>query len=1537
MEKILGLDLGTNSIGWAIINAEFNADGKINNYKGIDDCGVRIFPEGVEPDTIGQGEKEKSKNATRREKRQTRRHFYRKRLRKIKLLEILIEQKMCPLSIEELKKWKNWDKKLKSEAKVFPHNIEFNNWIKQNPYELRYRALQEKLTLYEIGRVFYHLIQRRGFLSNRKGKEESTIFTKGKPEENIMPINITKEAIKNSTLGIYLYSILHRLGEPFKIIKDSNDVEIRARGRYTLRDMYIDEFEKIWQKQSEYYGLDKINVKSKRIRELKGSIEGKRNKRKIENLIKKYGKENIKVIKKGKGQAFQVVTTEYISLKKVLGGDIQIKSNNNEDASIQFKSNNSVLFWQRPLRSQKGLLANCRFEDNLPVINSKGEFVISKGGNIQTYSKKPCPLSHPEFELFRAYQFVNNIYYGKNQKLTTEQKSIVIELINNKDKSFDFIEIPKKLKLTYEKFNYDDDFKVPGNPTIKQLYPLFNINTWEEHYEEIWHCFYFYEDDDKLYEKLKKDFNYSDNIEKIKKVRLKEGYCNVSLKAIRNILPFLKKGYQYDKAVILGGVKNAFGKRWENFKDFHQEIEDDVMAMLKDNNKQGEAVEKIKDILSLPSKQYGFIKNDPFFTRLYHNTQEVEQKDLLMDMVPKVENLRNPIVQQGLNETRRLVNELIRKYKKSEGNNFYFRRIHIEMGRDLRNNKMKRQEIGFKIRDNEAKNNEARNRLAEFGLQPSRNNIQKFLMYKEIEDKAGKAQCPYTGKTISINQLFGTDNIIQIEHIIPYSISLDDSFANKTLCEAHFNNMKGEKTPYEFFNENFDPNIWGATSWEEIESRAFHILPYPKAKRFSSKKKFEISSFIERQLNDSRYIARKSVEMLSNICHDVRVMPGALTAELRHLWGLNNILQPIKNVDKLKFTINDENTRPYYVVIDENNDIINLYPQLNNKPITSPNEILIAGNILRNKFTEKYCRIDIDNIDLPDGKYWAKFKITENINLTPKFISKPQTDENSIAFRGKIEKGIFKNDTAGNYKINLADGVYWAKFKVINKKFEKPKKDNQPKTTRNQVSLFGNVSNGIFHCYIYQCYTNIPDGKYWIVLDLAPDEIEFIRAVNQIPEVSANQIVITATIDEVGKLVADVDKEFIKNTNQQSGKFYAVIELESDDSEFFRIENQIPEIEKGQKVVEGNIWVDKYTGEIKFDPKKNRDDHRHHVIDAITIALTEQGFLQRLSTYNAQRKDKERGKLDSTENFPEPWLNFYIDAKNAANSIIVSHKKNVKTLTKNKKGFSVRGQLHKENIFGKRHAPGQNERYHRRTKITELEDNKDIAKVVDTTIQKIIINHLRDNCNVDVNNPKGFKVPKDAFYRDGKWQIFLPNKNGEQVPVKKVRKKEVISNAMQLKTDINQYVNPRNNHHVLIYKDNNGNLKEDVVTFWTVIERKNQNQPVYQLPSDGKEIVTTLQENDMFLLGMGEDEINAINWGSLNKFLLSQYLYRVQKIAGGSYFMEFCFRHHLDSRPDKLAKADYIYIKNFGTGITGWYTYNPIKVEVDYLGDLKLK
>ena len=284
MGRILGLDLGTNSIGWAIVEGNINSEGQVSEYHSILDSGVRIFPEGLEPDTIGKGQNEKSRNAKRREFRQKRRQFYRKRLRKIKLLEILIEKNMCPLKMEDLNKWKIYHKDSSNNKREFPNSTEFHDWLKLNPYELRKKAINEDISLEELGRILYHLIQRRGFVSSRKEKDSDTgALYKGKDDK--VGISETQDKMQDKLLGEYLYSIIPTTGEPYKEFRDEDGKILRARSRYTLRDMYIEELFHIWERQATHLKLNDQKVVHKKGRILEGSISSKRNKEKINSLI----------------------------------------------------------------------------------------------------------------------------------------------------------------------------------------------------------------------------------------------------------------------------------------------------------------------------------------------------------------------------------------------------------------------------------------------------------------------------------------------------------------------------------------------------------------------------------------------------------------------------------------------------------------------------------------------------------------------------------------------------------------------------------------------------------------------------------------------------------------------------------------------------------------------------------------------------------------------------------------------------------------------------------------------------------------------------------------------------------------------------------------------------------------------------------------------------------------------------------------------------------------------------------------------------
>jgi len=1131
MTKVLGLDLGTNSIGWALV------DDKDNEILGI---GSRIFPEGVA--NLGEGEgREISKNASRTDARGTRRQFFRRRLRKRYLLRVLAKYNLCPINFELVKIWSN--------NEVFDDG-EFKEWIRLNPYKLRAKAINEEITLTELGRIFYHLIQRRGFLSNSRSagndnNEEGLIF-KGDAKIGKIGISETQENVtKHETLGSYLHQI-----QPTEFNPYQQDIE-RIRNRYTTRKMYIEEFEQIWEKQAIFHSE---------------------------------------------------LTDE---LKSILGG--RKKDGYKEDG---------VLFHQRPLRSQKHLVGNCTFEPK----------------------KTKSQLSTIPFEEFRVYQWVNTVECN-GRKLNDREREVLVGQLFSKEK-VKFMILRKALNKADSifQFNYKDNDNIVGTHTINQLSnKKFFGAIWyeftEKKQEDIWHVLYFYEDRDKLKKYAIKNWGFdNDKAEKISKFNLKDGYTNLSRKAINNILPFLKLGFTYDIAVVLGGVKNAFGNDWTILGyEIRNLIIDKIFHIVRNSNKDG-FIDILKDFL-----KEDYYLNDKQIAKLYHHSVNIEINEIL-DKLPvnenadkEIQNIRNPIVTVALFEIRKLVNEIIDDFGKPD-------QIKVELARDLKVSKTKRNEIRREQKRLEGENDRVKEELDSNGKSYSHINILKYKLWEECNKT-----CPYTGAKISISQLFSGE--IQIEHIFPWSRSLNDSFMNKTLCFADENRLKGDLTPFEYYNKQGE-EIWELKKAQALscyKNKKGYPNAYQKFKQFI-KQKHE-SDFISRQLNDTRYISREAKNYLSKICKDVQVSPGQMTANLRHKWGLNGIL-------------NDDNI-------------------------------------------------------------------------------------------------------------------------------------------------------------------------------------------------------------------------------------------------------------------------------------KSRDDHRHHAVDALVMACSTRSHLQELTKWNRYNR------LSEFKVYPMPWKSFRQDAQKSIDQILVSHKKNKNILTisshKTEKkgvlysniGLAARGQLHNETVFGKRKAPNSLEGYHVRKPIESLTTSKHVEKVVDPIIRKLILDRVKELGGFE----KGKNIPKETFYvvnKKGivKPQIYLPNKNGQPVPVKKVRLRVNIGSAEKLK-EINQYVDPRSNHHVLIYKNENGILKEDVVTFWTAVERKKLKQNVIQLPLEDEngDIVTALQINDMFLLGLKDEDIN---WDKPNYKLLKEHLYRVQKFTSLDYY----FRKHQESKLDgNLGKA-FQYIKGFGEGKTGWLTFNPIKVGITPTGKI---
>lgn len=234
--------------------------------------------------------------------------------------------------------------------------------------------------------------------------------------------------------------------------------------------------------------------------------------------------------------------------------------------------------------------------------------------------------------------------------------------------------------------------------------------------------------------------------------------------------------------------------------------------------------------------------------------------------------LRNPVVQKALYEARKVVNTVIRQYGKPSV-------IRVEMARDMKLSKAQKIALAKQAKQNESLNKQAEEALRARGIQqPSRDDKVKYRLWKE----AGGV-CLYTGQPIGEAMLFSQD--VDIEHILPYSRTLDDSYMNKTLCLARENRtIKHNRSPYEAYSSS--PEKY-ADILQRI--RALPCFPWSKRRRFEQKE-IDTEGFITRQLNDTRYICREVKDYLATLGVTVEVSKGEATAWLRHTWGLNRIL-----------------------------------------------------------------------------------------------------------------------------------------------------------------------------------------------------------------------------------------------------------------------------------------------------------------------------------------------------------------------------------------------------------------------------------------------------------------------------------------------------------------------------------------------------------------------------------------------------------------------------------------------------------------------
>jgi CRISPR-associated endonuclease Csn1 len=251
----------------------------------------------------------------------------------------------------------------------------------------------------------------------------------------------------------------------------------------------------------------------------------------------------------------------------------------------------------------------------------------------------------------------------------------------------------------------------------------------------------------------------------------------------------------------------------------------------------------------------------------------------LQESLPEAPDLPNPIVRQAMVEVRKVVNAVIREYGLPD-------RIHIELAREAKKSAEERQRIRFDNIKRERHRAEIADRIeSEFTLKPTRANINRYLLW---EEQGG--DCVYCGEKIGVAKLFTEE--FDIDHILPRWRSLDDSMGNKVICHRKCNQEKKQMTAREWLESTDLPR------YQKMLQLA-RRLDYGKRQKLQQLD-VELSDFVDRQLRDTSYIARCVKEYLECLGRPVVCPRGGMTKDLRHWWGLNNILDKEKKGRKIR-------------------------------------------------------------------------------------------------------------------------------------------------------------------------------------------------------------------------------------------------------------------------------------------------------------------------------------------------------------------------------------------------------------------------------------------------------------------------------------------------------------------------------------------------------------------------------------------------------------------------------------------------------------
>ncbi len=774
-------------------------------------AGSRIFAEGRD------NKSKATLAATRREKRSARRRRDRFKQRQRFLLSELVKAGLFPESAEQRESLRNL-----------------------NPLELRAKAISDQpMNAFHIGRALFHLNQRRGFKSNRKDQSEETrsggvvsnsarlllenmglIGPKMTKEDEK---NLSKEEKKNArkseakvqkkaldkleknqsmTYGSFLFE-RQKKNEPTRA-RPSAAGDGKLYDVYPTRELYEDEFKKIWRAQALYHP-EKMTEKAK------------------ERIYR-------------------------------------------------------AIFYQRPLKPQKR--GKCTYMPN----------------EDRTFR------AMPSFQRYRIYQEVHSLQWSDGREthrlrdhprarnrivdLLERRSSISFRTMRTELRRLDIAEGDIKFNLETKKRKGLD-----GNLTSNRMQD-------EDRIGPAWH-------DDQVWPLSKQD-EFIDIIlngtprQQQRDLEIAQGGNQHDpiggAGDYEEVIEYLCKKYQLDRLVVEACLNarlnddtaaislRASGLMLEKMRDGLTDPETGEYCLPLQIKAASSVAQEIPNQFIDPDGKYKLLDKLPYYGEAFEDGRHIipgtgDPKD---NDKTRWGGVTNPTVHIALNQIRLVVNELIDRFGHPHS-------IAIELGRELPAGAKARSDIEKEQSKNQSRNERFDKTLNEYEQTPNHNNRLRLYLWEELLKTPGGPCCPFSGQQIGIDDLFSDS--IEIDHLIPFSRSLDDSRANKIVCTRSANRDKGNRTPFEAFRnspDNYD--------WDEIFARSRN-LPTSKAWRFEPDAmkiwKKDGDGFTSRHLNDTRYIGRLTREYLECVCDTKRidVVTGQLTSLLRRHWGLNRCIQ----------------------------------------------------------------------------------------------------------------------------------------------------------------------------------------------------------------------------------------------------------------------------------------------------------------------------------------------------------------------------------------------------------------------------------------------------------------------------------------------------------------------------------------------------------------------------------------------------------------------------------------------------------------------